>query len=54
MNFKGPSQPMCIARRDTISGHFIGRFCLPFECFKIIYLPSTAVIVLNATFRKCV
>ena len=21
--FKGPSQPMCIARRDTISGHFL-------------------------------
>ena len=20
---KGPSQPMCIARRDTISGHFL-------------------------------
>ena len=23
MNLKGPSQPMCIARRDTISGHFL-------------------------------
>ena len=22
MNLKGPSQPVCIARRDTISGHF--------------------------------
>ena len=23
MNLKGPSQPMCIARQDTISGHFL-------------------------------
>ena len=23
ITLKGPSQPMCIARRDTISGHFL-------------------------------
>ena len=76
---------MCIARRDTISGHFVChrnsdltrlkkkaylsvdlyemyvcvcvracvRACMCFVINKL-YLPPVAVILLNATFRKCV